>query len=113
MTPLPAQVPLRSGACGYHGYWADETLPDDGAMEPKLGTLADVKGLASDLHAAGMRLVIDMVVNHPGRGARIVTQRPDFFHDESTCARLGNPLVYCPFTAFPTTGRKTPRSRST
>ena len=76
-TPLYAQVPRLHDACGYHGYWADEVDPDDGALEPKLGTWDDVAALVHDLHAAGMRFVLDMVVNHPGRGARIVRQHPE------------------------------------
>jgi glycosidase len=107
-TPLYVQVPLRNGACGYHGYWADEVDPDDGAMEPKLGTLADVAGLTSDLHAAGMRFILDMVVNHPGRGARIVTQHPDWFHDAGTCAQLGDPNVYCPLNGLPDYAQENP-----
>jgi glycosidase len=107
-TPLYVQVPLRNGACGYHGYWADELDPDDGAMEPKLGTLADVAGLTSDLHAAGMRFILDMVVNHPGRGARIVTQHPDWFHDAATCAQLGDPNVYCPLNGLPDYAQENP-----
>lgn len=108
VTPLPAQVPLRDGACGYHGYWADEAMPDDGRMEPKLGTLADVAGLVQDLHAAGMRFVLDMVVNHPGRGARIVAQEPSFFHDESTCASLGDPVIDCPLHGLPDYAQEKP-----
>lgn len=101
VTPLTAQVPLRNGACGYHGYWADEVDPDDGAMEPKMGTLADVTGLTGDLHAAGMRFILDMVVNHPGRGARIVAQHPDWFHSTTSCQALGDPNVYCPLNGLP------------
>jgi glycosidase len=81
--------------CGYHGYWADLTDPDDGALEPELGTQDDLRALASDLHAAGMRLVLDMVVNHAGREARVVAQHPGWFHDPRTCAQLGDPKVYC------------------
>ncbi|HEY8088613.1 MAG TPA: alpha-amylase family glycosyl hydrolase [Polyangiaceae bacterium] len=110
ITPLPRQVPLRAGACGYHGYWADESLPDEGAMEPKLGTIADVTALATDLHAAGMKLVLDVVVNHPGRGARITRQAPWLFHDESTCAPLGDPVVFCPLHGLPDYAQEKPEA---
>jgi glycosidase len=108
VTPLAVQVPLRDGACGYHGYWADEVDPDDGAMEPKLGTLRDVAGLTSDLHAAGMSFMLDMVVNHPGRGARIVTQDPTFFHPAATCTSLGNADVDCPLHDLPDYAQENP-----
>jgi alpha-amylase len=75
ITPLYAQVPRKDGACGYHGYWADLGEPDDGAMEPKLGTPDDVSALVDDLHASGMKLIVDLVVNHAGRGARIAQAR--------------------------------------
>jgi glycosidase len=101
ITPLYAQTPLRNGACGYHGYWADYTSPDDGAIEPKMGTVADATALVNDLHAAGMKLVLDMVVNHSGRNARIVTQQPTWFHDAATCASLGDTKIYCPLNGLP------------
>jgi alpha-amylase len=107
-TPLYAQVPRLHDACGYHGYWADEVDPDDGALEPKLGTWDDVAALVHDLHAAGMRFVLDMVVNHPGRGARIVRQHPDWFHSDDTCASLGNRDVYCSLHGLPDYAQEKP-----
>jgi glycosidase len=85
--------------CGYHGYWADFVDPDDGALAPNEGPASDLTSLVSDLHAAGMRLVLDMVVNHSGTHARVVSQHPEWFHDASTCAALGDPAVYCPLNA--------------
>jgi len=40
---------------------------DYGAVEPKLGTMDDLGALARDLHAAGMALCVDVVVNHTAR----------------------------------------------
>jgi glycosidase len=101
VTPLYAQVPLRDGSCGYHGYWADYGDPDDGALEAKLGSWRDVEALVTSVHDAGMRFILDMVVNHSGRGARIVGQHPEWFHDEGTCASLGDPVVFCPLHGLP------------
>ncbi len=98
ITPVYAQSPDR---CGYHGYWADFAEPDDGAMQPTLGTLADLQGLADDLHASGRWLVLDMVVNHAGPGARVVQQRPEWFHDPDGCAQLGPAEVFCPIGGSP------------
>ena len=94
-------VKQSNDRCGYHGYWADFVDPDDGALEPELGTQDDLRALAHDLHAAGMRLVLDMVVNHASREARVVAEHPDWFHDPSTCALLGDPKVYCPIGGKP------------
>lgn len=47
-----------------HGY---ETT-DYSRIDPRFGTNEELKGLASDLHSRGMRLVLDGVFNHSGRG---------------------------------------------
>ena len=47
---------------GYHGYWAH----DFKAVDPHYGTLADYQRLSAALHARGMYLVQDIVVNHVG-----------------------------------------------
>ncbi|MBL8245239.1 MAG: hypothetical protein JNL89_13655, partial [Rhodanobacteraceae bacterium] len=47
---------------GYHGYWAR----DFKAVDPHYGTLADYQRLSAALHARGMYLVQDIVVNHVG-----------------------------------------------
>jgi glycosidase len=47
---------------GYHGYWAR----DFKAVDEHYGTLADYRALADGLHARGMTLVQDIVVNHMG-----------------------------------------------
>jgi alpha-amylase len=107
-TPLPAQVPRRADACGYHGYWADLVDPDDRALEPKLGTWTDVEALTGALHAAGMKLMIDMVVNHSGRGARIVTQRPDWFHSDAAPEALADPDVFKSLHGLPDFAQENP-----
>ena len=47
---------------GYHGYWA----ADFKSVDPHYGTLADYQRLSAALHARGMYLVQDIVVNHVG-----------------------------------------------
>ena len=47
---------------GYHGYWAEHFK----RVDPHLGTLADYRALSRALHARGMYLVQDIVVNHTG-----------------------------------------------
>lgn len=108
ITPVYKQVPsVRAlgdspyGDCGYHGYWSDFTDPPTAAMEPKLGTAADLLALIADVHARKMRFILDMVVNHAGYGANIVKQHPDWFHDAITCAVLGDRDVFCPLFDLP------------
>lgn len=47
---------------GYHGYWAEAF----DRVDAHFGTLGDYRRLADTLHAAGMYLVQDVVVNHTG-----------------------------------------------
>src|SRR3954468_5776085 len=42
-------------------------VADYGAVEPALGTMDDLRALASDLRAAGMALCVDVVLNHTAR----------------------------------------------
>jgi glycosidase len=100
ITP-PNKQAHPGGACGYHGYWIDYTIPHDHELAPELGTRAELTQLVSDMHASGMRFVLDMVVNHSGDAARLPTQRPDWFHDPATCAQLGPAMVYCPLDHHP------------
>jgi glycosidase len=99
VTPAYQQATGPTGRCGYHGYWADYTEPDDGAIEPRFGTAAELSQLIQALHSNGTRFILDMVVNHAGDGARIATQHPDWFHDPATCNSLGDPAIYCPYRA--------------
>jgi glycosidase len=108
ITPVAKQEPRRGNACGFHGYYADYAAPDDGAIEPKLGTLAELRALRDDLHARGMRLVLDLVVNHAGPAARIVRQHPEWFHDPSTCAQQGPAEVTCPLGILPDFAQEKP-----
>ncbi|GAB6197396.1 alpha-amylase family glycosyl hydrolase [Lysobacter xanthus] len=50
----------RANYGGYHGYWAE----DFSKVDAHFGTLADYRALADGLHARGMQLVQDIVVNH-------------------------------------------------
>lgn len=51
---------------GYHGYWAR----DFERIDEHLGTEADLRALVEDAHARGLRVLLDVVLNHPGYGAR-------------------------------------------
>ena len=110
VTPAYRQIGrLGNGHCGYHGYWADYVAPYDDAIEPKLGAAADLVGLAGDLHARSMRLVLDMVVNHTGDTARLPGQNPGWFHDPHGCQSLGDPEVYCPLDGHPDFAQEQPK----
>ena len=103
----PAYLQVHS-CHAYHGYYPDYVDPDDAAIAPNLGGASDLAGLIADLHAANMRLVLDMVVNHSGKGSRISSEHPDWFHDPTTCASLGSTDIYCPINGLPDFAQENP-----
>jgi glycosidase len=105
ITPVYQQV---NNCRAYHGYWPDYVDPDDGGIAPNLGDAAALTALIADLHAAGMRLVLDMVVNHSGKSSRISAQHPDWFHDPTTCGSLGASEIYCPLSGLPDFAQEKP-----
>lgn len=64
------------GHGAFHGYWT----VDPRAVEPRLGTEADLRALADDLHAHGEQLWVDVVWNHVGYDAPAVVEHPAWFH---------------------------------
>jgi len=70
ITPVYLQINL-SESKGYHGYWAldfNQTDPHfyiDNGNYPK-GSKLYIKDLVDALHAQGIKLMLDMVVNHTG-----------------------------------------------
>jgi neopullulanase len=47
-------------SAGYHGYW----ITDFTDVDPHLGTRADFKALVDAAHARGMKVILDIVLNH-------------------------------------------------
>lgn len=71
LTPLHRQVPRLVGVgdaatAPYHGYWPEDFT----AIDPHFGTLDDLHGLANAAATDGIGLIVDVVVNHTGYGAR-------------------------------------------
>ena len=49
-------------------------VADYGAVDPRLGTMADLQALVGDLHERGIALCVDLVLNHTAAGARMGPQ---------------------------------------
>ena len=47
---------------GYHGYWAKDWT----AIDPNFGTVADLHKLVKTAHDKGIRVLLDVVLNHTG-----------------------------------------------
>lgn len=58
---------------GYHGYWArDWTM-----IDPNFGTMQDLKTLVETAHEHGIRILMDVVVNHTGPVTEVDSQWPE------------------------------------
>ncbi len=66
------------GFGAYHGYWVE----DFDRVEPRFGSTELLAKLSKELHARGMRLVLDVVLNHVGPDTPLVKQHPDWFHHD-------------------------------
>ncbi|MCU6452783.1 alpha-amylase [Sphingomonas sp. A2-49] len=62
--PVFRNKPVQGGAghrsAGYHGYW----ITDFTRVNPHLGTNADFAALVTAAHARGMKVYMDIIVNH-------------------------------------------------
>ncbi|MBI4678775.1 MAG: alpha-glucosidase C-terminal domain-containing protein [Elusimicrobia bacterium] len=63
---------------GFHGYWP----VDHFAVDPRFGTMEELKGLVHDCHDRGLKVLLDMVVNHAGYEHPMAKDpaRKDWFH---------------------------------
>ena len=51
----------------YHGYWASDFTK----LNPTLGTTEEFETMISEAHKRGMRIMVDIVVNHAGYGTEL------------------------------------------
>lgn len=58
---------------GFHGYW----MRDWTTLDPNFGTMEDLAELVAKAHAKGIRIVMDVVLNHTGPVSELDSQWPD------------------------------------
>lgn len=67
---------------GFHGYWASDFT----AVDANLGTEADVRELVDTAHAHGIRVLLDVVMNHTGPVTQTDPAWPkDWVRQEPVC----------------------------
>jgi len=68
----------------YAGYWA----LDFTRLDKNLGTAAELQALVDEAHKLGIRVIADVVLNHPGyaTGADLLTYLPEVFRDGTGAA---------------------------
>ena len=62
VTPPFKQEWIQGDSSAYHGYWINDFL----TIDPHWGTNADFKALVDCAHSQGMKIVLDIVMNHTG-----------------------------------------------
>jgi len=60
VTPPFKNKPVQQGTAGYHGYW----ITDFTQIDPHLGTNEEYKEFVRQAHARGLRVYMDIIVNH-------------------------------------------------
>ena len=71
LTPVYLNIGDFFDSAGYHGYWAIDFERIDPHLYTALpgwaaGSKAYLKDLVDDFHAAGLKVILDMVINHTG-----------------------------------------------
>ena len=62
ITPPVKNRYVQGDSAAYHGYWG----LDFTTIDPHLGTEEDFKNFVSEAHARGIKVIVDIVVNHTG-----------------------------------------------
>ena len=100
---------------GYEGLWLMPIMPspsyhkydvtDYFAIDPEYGAMDDMLDLVDEMHARGMRLIIDLPINHTS------TQHP-WFQAASTALRSGQDIPYIAYYHFSREGDGVPLGNS-
>ena len=62
ITPPVKQRYVQGDSAAYHGYWG----LDFTTIDPHLGTEEDFKNFVSEAHKRGIKVIVDIVINHTG-----------------------------------------------
>ena len=72
---LPIGVRGQTGAAGGSPY----SISDHGTVNPDLGTEEDFRNFVKKAHQAGLKVIVDFVVNHTSLDSRLLAENPDYF----------------------------------
>lgn len=102
ITPPVVNQFVQQGSAGYHGYWGTDFT----TIDPHYGTEADFKNFVSESHKLGMKVIVDIVVNHTADvikytiGSTSYREPPDFPY--KTCAgKAFDPAKFAGLASFP------------
>lgn len=76
----------------YHGYWASDFT----RIDPHLGSEEDLKELIDVLHKNGIKLMVDVVINHSGYGTKNIGDFAGMHREESGAGDIETELAGLP-----------------
>ena len=84
----------------FHGYWPTEAR----GVEPRLGTPDELHAMVDAAHDAGMRVMMDFVVNHVHEDHEYFQAHPEWFNTGCICGQANcdwtEHRLDCQFTAY-------------
>lgn len=83
---LPIGVRGQTGTGGGSPY----SISDHATVNPDLGTEEDFRNFVKLAHSAGLRVIVDFVVNHTSLDSKLLAENPDYFVSyryDGACAR--------------------------
>jgi glycosidase len=96
VTPPVRNAVVQSGSAGYHGYWG----LDFTTVDPHLGTDADFGAFVTCAHSLGLKVYMDVVVNHTADVILVPSTYSDAPYLDCHGRRF-DPADYAMRTAFP------------
>jgi len=97
VTPVLKQQTVSQGTAAYHGYWG----LDFTTVDPHLGTDQDFANLTAAAHALGMKVYLDVVVNHTADVVQLTGTSYSDIPYRDCHGKKFNPARYVTAKAFP------------
>ncbi len=85
VTPPFQNKPVQSGSAAYHGYWVTDFLK----IDPHLGTNDDFRAFVEQAHARGLKVYMDIIVNHTADVIHFPDNRVDYLEAKTHPLRDG------------------------
>jgi glycosidase len=96
VTPPFRQKFVQGSSAAYHGYW----IEDFTTVDPHLGTEQDFAAFVDCAHRLGLKVILDVVVNHTADVVRVVSDYSSAPY-ENCRGRRFDPARYVTAKAFP------------
>ncbi|SEJ68616.1 Glycosidase [Deinococcus reticulitermitis] len=109
LTPIYRQQAVNSfDTAAYHGYWPENFRQ----VDPHFGSLATFDAFVKAAKGAGMKIVLDQVINHYGYEASAVKANPGWFNGKAQCDVSRDKDVDCPLAGLPDLRQSVPAVRA-